>query len=143
MKRKILAESLLKDETINDLPDYKIHCFNNGRMLILVCRDRFNESGLTEDFYDENWNHINVRRPKHPNASTPSQRPEMLEEMLKLADILSRGCPFLRVDFYCVNHKIYFGELTFSPAGACTPFKPRSVDYEWGSWITLPEKTNC
>ena len=67
-------------------------------------------------------------------------KPEKFEEMKVLASKLSRGIPHVRVDFYEVNGKIYFGELTFSHWSGMVPFKPEKWDYIFGSWIKLPEK---
>ena len=133
--KRIIAEQYIGD----NLTDYKVMCFGYSRKVILVCRDRFSSSGLTEDFFDEQWNHLDVKRPDHPNAAKAIERPSELEEMLALADKLSVGIPFIRVDFYTANGKVYFGELTLYPASGMTPFVPDSIDKEWGGWITLPE----
>lgn len=135
--RRIIAEKFMEDSEGQELSDYKIHCFNGEPKAILVCRDRFSATGLTEDFYDEKWNHMDVRRPNHPNAAVPMEKPEELELMLDLARKLSAGVPFLRVDFYIVNHHIYFGELTFYPATGMAPFVPEEWDWKFGSWINL------
>ena len=138
--RKIIAEQYMKSDA-GGLTDYKIHCFNGEPKLILVCKDRFLETGLTEDFFSINWEHLDIRRPKHPNASAPIKKPEELDEMLRLAAILSKDIPFLRVDFYIVDHKIYFSELTFYPASGFDKFVPEIWDNILGDWLTLPEKT--
>lgn len=133
---RIIAETLLSDGTHEDLPDYKIHVFNGEPKAILVCSDRY--SGLTEDFYSETWEHFPVRRPTHPNAKDPAPKPVELPELLRLARELAKDIPFARTDFYIVNGKIYFGELTFYPASGLTPFVPDSWDETLGSWLTLP-----
>lgn len=133
---RILAEKLL----LNDgcpLQDYKIHCFNGEPKLILVCKDRYESSGLTEDFFDCSWNHIPVRRPKHPNSSTPIEAPEELGQMLELSRQLSAGIPFVRTDFYLVNHQVFFGEMTFYPTSGYTAFVPDKYDTIIGQWLDL------
>lgn len=136
--RKIIAEQYMKSDA-GGLTDYKIHCFNGEPKLILVCKDRFLETGLTEDFFSINWEHLDIRRPKHPNASAPIKKPEELDEMLRLAAILSKDIPFLRVDFYIVDYKIYFSELTFYPASGFDKFVPEIWDNILGDWLKLPE----
>lgn len=138
--RRIIAEEFMEDSDCQELSDFKIHCFNGEPKVILVCRDRFSKTGLTEDFYDSEWNHLNIRRPEHPNAVVSMEKPKELDQMLDFAKRLSNNIPFLRVDFYIVNHKIYFGELTFYPATGMVPFIPNKWDEMFGSWITLPEK---
>ena len=60
--------------------------------------------------------------------------------MMELAQKLSKDLPFIRVDFYNVNGKIFFGELTFFPGGGFECFNPKGWDYELGSWLKLPKK---
>lgn len=137
--RKIIAEQFLQSDA-GGLTDYKVHCFNGEPKLILVCKNRFADTGLTEDFFSENWKHLDIRRPSHPNAKQPIPMPDEMVEILELAKKLSAGIPFLRVDFYIVDHKIYFSELTFFPASGFERFEPDQWDYTLGSWLTLPQK---
>lgn len=137
--RKIIAEQFMKSDE-GGLTDYKIHCFNGVPKLILVCKDRFKSTGLTEDFFSPQWEHLNICRPKHPNASQPIPQPEELAQMLSLAQRLSRDIPFLRVDFYIIEHRIYFSELTFFPASGFEKFVPEVWDRIMGDWLMLPEK---
>ena len=134
-----MAEQFLKSDA-GGLTDYKIHCFGGVPKFILVCRDRFTESGLTEDFYTAGWDRMDLKRPHIPNAKVPMDKPEKLAEMLMLAEKLSRDIPFLRVDFYLVEGKIYFSELTFFPASGFEGFDPPEWDQTFGDWLTLPAK---
>lgn len=59
--------------------------------------------------------------------------------MIALAEKLSQGIPFVRVDFYEINGNVYFGELTFFPGAGLEEFTPEIADYELGKWIVLPE----
>lgn len=122
------------------LADYKIHSFNGLPRVILVCRDRFSEMGFTEDFFDEEWTHLNVQREKHPNSCVLISRPKELDKMLELAETLSKGMPFLRSDFYMIDGKVYFGELTFFPASGFEKFVPETFDKGLGDWIILPSE---
>ena len=96
--RKIIAEQFMKSDA-GGLTDYKVHCFNGEPKLILVCKDRFTKTGLTEDFFSTNWDHLDMRRPGHPNALSPIDKPNELAEMLNLSQILSENIPFLRIDW--------------------------------------------
>ena len=140
---RIITEPYLKDNNVEDsesqdLADYKVHCFNGVPKMVLVCRDRFSIDGVTEDFFDIQWNHLPVRRPDIKNAEEDVSCPEELSEMLSISQEVSKNIPFLRVDFYIVNRQLYIGELTFFPAGGFKPFLPESFDMEMGSWIQLP-----
>ena len=137
IKPRIIVEKYMEDES-GQLIDYKVHCFNGKAKVILVCKDRFKQSGLTETFYDAAWTRMNVKRPNHNCSAEEIRKPEILEEMLEAAEKLSAGIPFLRVDFYEVNGKIYFGEITFSHWSGLVPFNPSIWDEIFGSWINLP-----
>lgn len=134
---QIMAEPYLEDDTERELPDYKIHCFNGEPKIILVCKDRYSRDGLIEDFYDTNWNHLDVQRPGIRNAETPIPCPTEIKVMLEESKKLSKDIPFLRVDFYIVNHKVYLGELTFFPSSGFAKFIPESFDRQLGDWINL------
>ena len=65
------------------------------------------------------------------------QKPKCFDEMRVLAGKLSGGIPQLRVDFYEVDGKVYFGELTFAHFGGTVPFEPEEWDMIFGEWIDL------
>lgn len=136
---KILAEQYLSNGE-GGLTDYKVHCFNGTAKLILVCRDRLASSGPTYDFYSTEWEPLNIRRPSHPNSAHDMPKPAELAEMLSLSERLAKDIPFLRTDFYIVDHRIYFSELTFFPASGFDRFVPEEWDDILGSWLTLPKQ---
>lgn len=140
LPHRIIAEEYI--ESKDGLTDYKVHCFNGVPRLVLVCKDRFSAAGLTEDFFTEDWEHLDVRRPHHPNAAQPEQKPAELDDLLRLSRILSDGIPFVRIDFYIVKHRILFSEMTFFPAAGFTAFEPDEWDKIFGDWLTLDVKRN-
>ncbi len=137
--RRIIAEQYLENSEVAGLTDYKIHCFNGVPRFVLVCKDRFAETGLTEDFFTPQWEHMDLKRPKIPNAIVDIPKPGKLDEMLSLAEKLSENIPFVRVDFYFVEGRIYFSELTFYPASGFAPFEPEEWDKTFGEWLELPK----
>lgn len=136
VKPRIIAEQYMVDESGVELKDYKIFNFNGEPKLIQVDFNRFVKH--TKNIYDTDWNYMNVaiNYPTDPNVSI--KRPECLGKMLNMARELSKGLPFLRTDFYVINGKIYFGELTFSPGSGFMKVTPESFDLEMGSWIPVP-----
>ena len=136
VKPRIIAEKYMEDDS-GELKDYKIHNFNNGKKIILVCKDRFSTRGMTEDFFDESWNHLDIARPGHKNSKNVILKPKNLEKMLCFSEKLAHDIPFLRVDFYEVGGKVFFGELTFYPSSGFISFEPSSVDQKWGEYIDL------
>ncbi len=133
VERKIIAEEYIG--LGNDVPtDYKIHCFNGEPKFILVCRNRFSETGLIDDFYTTDWQHLDVRRPGKNNPDGVPCPPN-LQEMIDIARKLSKDIPFVRVDLYLVGKTIYFSELTFYPASGLVRFEPEEWDMKFGSML--------
>lgn len=136
VKPRIIAEMFLDNDN-EEIDDYKVHCFNGEPKITLVCSDRHSPSGLTEDFYDNDWNHLNLKRPGVPNSKKSHNKPVNFDEMLSISRILSKNHPFIRVDFYIVKDRLYIGELTFYPSGGFNGFKPEEYDMILGNWIVL------
>lgn len=135
--RKIIAEKYMEEKPDTGLNDYKFFCFNGIPKLILVCSDRFSNDGLCEDFYDTDWNLLNLRRPDTSNSKQPQKQPQRFGDMLRLAAVISENIPFARVDFYEIKGKIYFGEITFFPASGLKRFTPEEWDLKLGKLIDL------
>ncbi|MCI8972006.1 MAG: glycosyl transferase [Lachnospiraceae bacterium] len=136
VKPRIIVEQMMYNHDKDGLVDYKIHCFHGKARLILVCLDRDSSDGVKKVFYDEAWNKLDLKRPNTSNECHV-ERPKKLNEMIALAEELSKDIPFVRVDFYEINEKLYFGEMTFFPGGGMTPFEPREYDALLGSLINL------
>ena len=141
IKRKIIAEKYMQDET-EGLIDYKVHNFNGTPQFILVCKDRFKNSGLTEDFYTPEWKHMEVKRPNCSNSKEVIDKPKELDEILELSKKLSKGIPFVRTDFYIINHHVYFSEMTFYPAAGFEKYEPDEWDFILGDYLILPNIKN-
>ena len=134
--KRIIAEQYMTDGGA-DLEDYKVHNFNGTPRVILVCRDRFKDSPMIDDFYSTDWQLLDVRRPGHPNSPVAQAPPKELAEMLALSETLSKDIPFLRTDFYTIQGKVYFGELTFYPAAGMSKFDPEEWDEVFGKWLVI------
>lgn len=140
VKPRIIAEQYMEDEQTHELRDYKFFCFDGEVKALFIATERMKEGEETKfDFFDENYNHLPFTNG-HPNADVLPQKPICFDEMKVLAAKLSKGIPHVRVDFYEVNGKVYFGEMTFFHWSGFTPFEPEEWDYTFGSWIKLPNK---
>lgn len=134
---KIFAEAYMEDQ-FGELRDYKWFCFNGEPKAFFIASDRQKEGEETKfDFYDTEFNHLPFVQG-HPNSKEELDKPVGFEKMKKLAAKLSKGIPEVRVDFYDVDGKVYFGEFTFFHYGGMTPFEPNEWDYKFGEWIKLP-----
>ncbi|WP_322551820.1 ATP-grasp fold amidoligase family protein [Priestia megaterium] len=135
---KIIVEEYLENESdsFDGISDYKFLCFNGEAKYIIFDVDR--HTNHKRNIYDTNWNFINVSTD-HSNFGDSVDKPAGLEEMLKIANILSEDFPFVRVDLYWVNGKVYFGELTFYPWTGYVQFEPDNFDYILGENFTFPQ----
>ena len=139
VKPRIIAESFMKDSQTQELRDYKFFCFGGVPKVLFIAADRqANEKDTTIDFFDMEYNHLPIRKGR-PNAAKLPEKPVCFEKMKELAAKLSAGIPHVRVDFYEVDGKVYFGELTFSSGSGMGAFEPEQWDYTLGSWIKLPK----
>ena len=133
---RIIAEKYMEDES-GELCDYKLFCFDGKMKALFIATDRFTSGEETKfDFFDENFNHLPFTNG-HPNATKPIKKPESFQQMKDLAENLSQKIPHVRVDFYCTNGKIYFGELTFFHWGGFKRFEPEEWDFKFGEWFKL------
>lgn len=110
---KIIVEEYIESR-VGLLPlDYKIYCFNGAAKLVLVCSER--EDSLRLDFFDLEWNRLNIGHKKDESTKV-IERPSCLDEMVRHAEALSKPFKFVRVDFYDKDGVPVFGEMTFTPA---------------------------
>ena len=136
---RIVVEKLLTTEDGNLPDDYKIHCFNGKVGFFGVDVDRHLET-RGRNLYDKNWNLLPCNWGRPNGRSLP--KPNNLEEMIALAEILAKDFAYLRVDFYSVKGKTYFGELTLHQSSGFRKFWQHECDERFGSMLDLSELLN-
>ena len=137
--RRLVIEELLLDENGEIPDDYKVWCLRNDReqtQFLQVDMGRFTRH--TRNYYDPEWNRLPFEKVDAPNNPTDRPRPEGLEEMITAARVLSEGFCLVRVDFYSLPGRIYFGEMTFTPDAGMARLKPEEWDRKLGDLIGLP-----
>lgn len=141
LKPRIIAERFMEDKENGELRDYKFFCFNGKVKCFKVDFDRFTDHKA--NYFDVQGERLAFgEKACPPDFNKELKLPDNLQEMVTLAEKLSAGHPFLRVDFYSLNGNIFFGELTFFPASGMGVFTPDSWDDSLGSWIDLSEIKN-
>lgn len=136
--RKIICEQYMTDgPDSSDFTDYKFFCFDGRVDCVMLCLER--SSGDTKFyFFDKNWElkRYNLRGQAAPEGFT-LPKPTCMDEMFRIAEQLSVGMPFVRVDLYQSGEQVYFGELTFFPDSGFDPnYLPETNEY-FGSLIKL------
>ena len=136
VKPRIIAEQYMEDK-LGGLVDYKFFCFNGYVDCVMVCIDRhINDPKFY--FFDDEWNllRINQRGKEAPKDFT-LEKPKNLKKMFEIASELSKNIPFVRIDLYECNEKIYFGEYTFFPQSGFDENLLPETDLYFGSLITI------
>lgn len=134
IKPRIICEEYMVDESGYELKDYKFFCFDGEVKALFLATDRPRNTKF--DFYDRNFNRINVKQ-YYENSDKEHVKPQGFEKMIKLSEMLSKEIPHVRIDFYNINGKIYFGEMTFYHFCGYKPFTPNEYDYIFGKWINI------
>ena len=136
--KKIVCEKYLHGKSGNSLPeDFKVYCFNGKPCYILVCQGR--EYGRPKFyFFTADWQ---LARINKDSIDAPRDfaipKPQVLNDVLTYSRILSEDFKFVRVDFYIVDNKVYFGELTFSPSGGFDVYRLPETDKLFGNLLAL------
>jgi hypothetical protein len=136
IKPKIIAEQYLEDESGN-LTDYKFYCFEGKPYFIRIFKDRY-KKGFRDIVYDLNWNPVELRLSANHKPCGFINKPENFEKMVHLVNKLCSGFHHVRVDLYLTKGKIYFGEMTFTPASGLSHFNPKEWNKKLGDLIKLP-----
>lgn len=137
IKPRIIAEEYMEDHVDGELRDYKFFCFDGVPKVMFIASDR-SKGDVKFDYFDLGFNHLDIKQ-KYPNAGT-IRKPETFDKMVELSRVLSKGYPHIRVDFYEVDGKLYFGELTLYHFSGFMPFQPEKWDKIFGEWLKLPQK---
>lgn len=133
---KILAEKFMVDET-GELRDYKFFCFDGSTPYFRVDYGRKEQHHAT--FFDENKKELDISVSTFTKDETANiALPNTIDEMFSIAKKLSKGFPFIRVDFFSCYGHIYLSELTFAPGGGVSPY-PDWFNKELGERFILPK----
>lgn len=137
VRPRLICEEYMEDESGYELKDYKFLCFDGEVKALFVASDRGIENEETKfDFYDAEFNHLPILNG-HQNAERTILKPQSFNEMKRIASVLSKGHPHLRVDMYDINGHAYFGEMTFYHWSGFVPFEPKEWDSYFGDCIDL------
>ena len=130
----IMCEEFLDEGNGKRPIDYKFMCFDGNVDSILICSNR--DEGLKLDFYNTDWKYIDYVKEEY-RSGVKMKKPKKLEKMIEIASKISKGFPFVRVDLYDIKGKIYFGEMTFTPAAGFNFYYNDKFQIELGRKIDI------
>ena len=138
VQKRIFCEEY-KEDSFNELRDYKFFCFNGEVKAMFIASNRqLGNDELRFDFFDSDFQHLPFTQG-HINADVIPDKPKCFEQMKEFASILSKDIPHVRVDFYEVDGHVYYGEMTFFHFSGMVPFSSKLWDYKLGEYIQLPK----
>lgn len=135
--RKIICEQYMSDDSDDELTDYKFYCFNGKMKFVGIYSDRNKDVPTKVDYFDRDFNFLDFFWG-YVHADVKPSKPEMFEEMVRIAEKLSEGLPEIRVDLYQCGNQIYFGELTLFDGAGFDKIEPFEWDKKLGDWINIP-----
>ncbi len=140
VRPQIIAEKFMLDDSNEELKDYKILCFNGKPDNIMVCTGRF-QSGVKYYFFDKEWNFLRYQKADEDLPTEFSlPKPKHLDDMLRVAELLSKGMQFSRIDLYEANDRVYFGEITLYPDSGFDTDISFDTDVLFGEKLNLISK---
>ena len=137
VKPRILIEEFMKNENESSLKDYKFYCFNGEPKYLYVSEGLDNHSTAKISFFDMDFEFAGFYRDDYQPFDRKPNKPINFGKMKEISRILSENIPFLRVDLYEINGKIYFSELTFTPCAGFMPFNPKEYDKKLGQLLKI------
>ena len=137
VKPRILIEKYMEDNKKHSLVDYKFFCFNNEPKIMYVSEGIENHATASISFYDMNFNEVDIKRSDYKKFEQKLEKPLNFEKMKEFSKLFSKNIPHIRCDWYEINKKLYFGELTFSTCSGYIPFENIEMDYKIGNLLKL------
>ncbi|MCF0117568.1 MAG: hypothetical protein HUJ61_05935, partial [Bacilli bacterium] len=135
IKPRIIIEEFLGDQT--ELPiEYKIHVFNGIAKSLYVVTGRGKDIRYNNYYID--WRQFNGSQFNGwKKTDYELKKPDNFDEAVNLCEALGKEFPFVRADLYIINNKIYFSEMTFTPAKGTLILDDDKCDFEMGEWLDI------
>ena len=140
VKPRIIIEKYMATEKQPELIDYKFFCFNGEPKFIYVSEGLSNHKTAKISFADMDYKKTEFYRKDYTPFEKLPPKPKNFEKMKELAKKLSKNIHFVRVDFYEIENKVFFSELTFYPCAGYVPFEPEKYDEILGDMLELPKE---
>lgn len=137
---RIIVEKLLVTANGKIPNDYKLHCINGEVQFIYVAVDR--EGTNKRNIYDKHWQpfHISWANKFKDVSKLRGEEinpPASLSHMIAISEQVAKLFAYVRVDFYDVDGKLYFGEITQCHGGGFDQMRPIEWDYKFGEMLKI------
>ncbi len=138
---RIIAEKYMVDESGDDLKDYKIMCFNGQAQIIETHENRFTEGKThTQTFYTRDWEKLQIVQEGLSPVAEKREKPILMDKMIEMSETIAKDMFHARIDWYIIESKIYFGEITFYDGSGFEKFPKKEDDLFLGSLLDIGSK---
>ncbi|MEK4751965.1 ATP-grasp fold amidoligase family protein [Priestia sp. FSL R5-0597] len=138
IKPRIVCEKFIEQGNGDELQDFRFFCFNGEPKFITVDFSITDKKKTRRNLYDLNWNLMEEEISYPRENKIKVNKPKKLNEMINLSRKLSADFPHARVDFYYIQEKIIFGEITFFHQSGMGEVRPLEFEETIGTWLKLP-----
>ena len=137
VEKKIIVEEYIGDGDGRLPEDYKFYCFNGKAYCCMVCQGR--EEGWPRFYFmDRDFQLLRINRDsRNAPEGFSLPKPRDIDAAYAVADTLSQGFPFVRVDLYLTEKGVRFGEMTFTPAAALDNKRLPETDLMFGAMMEV------
>ncbi len=137
IKKRIIAEEYLGE----NLVDYKNYCFHGEVKFTYIMKNSSNEEGRKPinyfcGAYDTEWNKTDIVKV-YKRLDIDVEKPKIYDEMRQVVEKIAKDIPFVRVDCYIFDDKLYIGEMTFFPSGGFDMFTEKQTAVKVGEMLDL------
>lgn len=137
IKPRILVEKYMEDKDNKNIVDYKFFCFDGETKIMYISQGLENHETAKMSFYDMDFKLTSCKRKDFSLLDYVPKKPLNFEKMKEFSELLSKDIPHLRVDWYEINGRLFFGELTFYTCSGLVPFESDDWDKKLGSYINI------
>jgi hypothetical protein len=140
IKRKVIVEKYMEDhseDSDGELKDYKFYCFNGVPKFLYISEGLADHKKTKVSYVNLSWENEEFYRKDFKQFDVLPNKPQNYEKMIEIAKKLSEDIPFVRVDLYEIDGKIYFGELTLYPGAGMTELYPDRWNSIIGDYIDI------
>ena len=137
VKPRIIVEQLLEDCEQTEIIDYKFFCFNGIPQVMYISKGMDNHDTAQMSFFDMNYNLLDLKRSDYKILEQIPEKPKNFDKMIEFSKLLSVNIPHVRCDWYEINGRLYFGELTFFTCSGYIPFEDEKWNKKMGNMLKL------
>lgn len=137
VKPRIIIEKYMEDSRMKSMRDFKFFCFSGKPEIMYISEGLENHETASMSFFDMNYNLVDLKRRDYKLLADKPKKPVNFEKMVEYSSILSNGIPHLRCDWYEIDEKLYFGELTFFTCSGFVPFEKEEWNEKMGKMINI------